>query len=167
MRFKSLLAAGIVSVSALFTFANAQDDPKGVIQRMQQQRQQAQPRPQAAPPVFNAPRIMPQQQAAPAYQPRPQYQPRPEHQQRRHGGGGGGGFFPVPVIVPQYIDRPVYQQPYYSQEPRYYQQPQRFYDDEPTYRPRRVRNACRTILTRDKWGGRHYVKKCRPARRYR
>jgi hypothetical protein len=154
MRFSSLIIAGFLAFTSV---ASAQIAIESINPNFRKPTpQQAQPRPQAAPPVFNAPRV----QAAPMQQHRPQHQPRPHV-------GGGGGFFPVPIPVPQYIDRPVYQQPYYAQEPRYYQQPQRYYDDEPTYRPRRARNVCRTIVARDRWGGRHYVKKCRPARRYR
>lgn len=169
MRLSSLIITGFL---ALTSFASAQIAIEPITPNFrkqvpqQAQPQQAQPRPVGAPPVFNAPRVMPAPQAAPAYQQRPQHHPRPQHQPRPHI-GGGGGFFPVPVPVPQYIDRPVYQQPYYVEEPRYYQQPQRYYNDEPTYRPRRARNVCRTIVARDRWGGRHYVKKCRPARRYR
>jgi hypothetical protein len=154
----SALAVGALMISS----ANAQvmDEFFKRNERRQHQQQQQGVRPAPAP----QPQVQPQPQYRPQPQPQVQYQqpqqyhqPRPHYQPRPQ-------IFPVIVPQTQYIDRPVY----IDEGPRYAPAP-RYYDEQPVYRGRQVRrrasNVCRTIVARDKWGGRHYVKKCRPARR--
>jgi hypothetical protein len=166
--FSTALKVFALTAMLATTVANAQT-PEEWRKRREQQQGGTRPAPQPTPPVARpAPQPQPQVQQPQVQQ--PQYrQPGPPvmREERRHHVERPHvqqPMFPFPVIIPQtrYIDRPVY----VDEQPRYYAPAPRYYDEQPVYyAPRARRQVCRTIVARDKWGGRHYVKKCRPARR--